>query len=362
MWRDSISSAVLGRALAAAILLWAAPAQAQEPRGASDYAEVIGSVQHHKVVGDETLLQVARERGLGYIELMAANRGIDPWLPGVGTDVVIPDMHVLPDAPRRGIVINLTEMRLYLFSPDGDVVGTWPIGIGQQGDMTPLGSTTVVRKQLDPTWVVPASIRAEKPELPASVPPGPDNPLGDRALYLGWPGILIHGTNKPWGVGRRVSHGCIRLYPEHVAELYRLAPVGTPVTVVDQAVVLGWRAGELYLQIHPSKKQADEIESDEPITPEPILDLHDKVVAAAGDRADLIDWRAVDRAAVERTGIPVVVVSRDAVPPEEVSGGEGGDAADRRDAVSPPDRSAGNGGATDSGSATGQPGILSPIH
>jgi L,D-transpeptidase ErfK/SrfK len=308
---------------------------------------------------------------------MAANRGVDPWLPGVGTDVVIPDMHVLPDAPRRGIVINLTEMRLYLFSPKGDVVGTWPIGIGQQGDMTPLGATSIVRKQLDPTWFVPKSIREEKPELPASVPPGPDNPLGDRALFLGWPGFLIHGTNKPYGVGRRVSHGCIRLYPEGIAELYRLTPVGTPVTVVDQAAVLGWRAGELYLQVHPTKAQADQIEAGEPLTLEPIGDLHDKVVAAAGDRADAIDWRAVDRAAVERTGIPVVVVSREAA--REVSGddmtgpvGGAGDTVDQRGpggaddtgAAGAPERPATGAppGTEGQGGGATQPGILSPIH
>ena len=359
MWRNSDTARVV-RALATAAALsvgLVCPALGAGGDPVSEYAEVIGAVQHHKIVGDETLLQVARERGLGYIELMAANPGVDPWLPGVGTDVVVPDMHVLPDAPRRGIVINLTEMRLYLFSPRGDVVGTWAIGIGQQGDMTPLGSSTVVRKQLDPTWFVPKSIREEKPELPASVPPGPDNPLGDRALYLAWPGILIHGTNKPWGVGRRVSHGCIRLYPEAIAELYRLAPVGTPVTVVDQAAVLGWREGALYLQVHPNKSQADQIEAGEPISPEPVPDLHDKVVAAAGDRADAIDWRAVDRAAVERNGIPVVVVSRDAVPSGEVSDDNGGAAADRRDAVTRSDRPAG-----DEGSTPAQPGILSPIH
>jgi L,D-transpeptidase ErfK/SrfK len=245
---------------------------------------------------------------------MAANPGVDPWLPGVGTEVVVPGMHVLPDTPRRGIVINITEMRLYLFSQRGDAVGTWPIGIGREGGMTPLGSTRVVRKQLNPTWVPTASIRSEKPELPASIPPGPDNPLGDRALYLGWPAYLIHGTDKPWGVGRRVSHGCIRLYPEDIVELYGQVPVGTPVTVVDQAVKLGWRDGVLYLQIHPSKTQADQIEAEGRFEPEPLPELRDKVLAAAGDRAEEIDWRAVDRAAVERSGVPIAVLGPGAMP------------------------------------------------
>jgi L,D-transpeptidase ErfK/SrfK len=300
-------------------LACAGPAPAGDGDNAGARSDVIGSVEHYRIVGDETLLQVARQYGLGFVEFMAANPGVDPWLPGIGTDVVVPDMHVLPDAPRRGIVINLTEMRLYLFSARGDVVGTWPIGIGQQGGMTPLGTTLVVRKELNPTWIPPASIREEKPELPAAVPPGPDNPLGDRALYLGWPRFLIHGTNKPWGVGRRVSHGCIRLYPEHIVELYRRVPVGTPVTVVDQPVKLGWRGGALYLQIHPSATQADQIEADGRFDPEPLPDLRDRVLAAAGDRATDVDWPAVDRAAAERSGIPVVVLGPGAEPSAEVS-------------------------------------------
>jgi L,D-transpeptidase ErfK/SrfK len=334
MWRDTRTATRL-RALAtgtALVVGFACPALAGDGDRASDYAEVMGSVRHHTIVGDETLLEVARESGLGYVELMAANPGIDPWLPGVGTEVVVPDMHVLPDAPRRGIVINLTEMRIFLFSARGDVLGTWPIGVGQQGGMTPLGTTTVIKKELNPTWFPPASVREEKPELPASVPPGPDNPLGDRALYLGWPRILIHGTNKPLGVGRRVSHGCIRLYPEHIVELYRQAPVGTPVTVVDQQIVLGWRDGMLYLQIHPSATQADQIEAEGRFNPEPLPALRDKVLAAAGDRADALDWRAVDRAAAHPSGVPVVILGGDAVPSREGSAGDGtNESADGRE-------------------------------
>ena len=325
MWKNVNAVANLSRVLAtgtALVLALACPALAADGDRPSDHAEVIGSIRHHTIVGEETLLQVARENGLGYIEFMAANPGIDPWVPGIGTDVVVPDMHVLPDAPRRGIVINLTDMRLFLFSPRGDVVGTWPIGIGQEGCMTPLGTTRVVKKELNPTWIPPASIREEKPDLPAAIPPGPDNPLGDRALYLGWPRFLIHGTNKPYGVGRRVSHGCIRLYPEHIVELYRQVPIGTPVTVVDQVVVLGWRDGALYLQVLPSKDQADQIEAEGRFDPEPLPDLRDKVLAAAGDRADAVDWRAVDRAAVERRGVPVLILGGGAVPSSEDSGGD----------------------------------------
>jgi L,D-transpeptidase ErfK/SrfK len=302
----------LAAAAAVILSLWAgAPAVGAPAPGRVD---VIGEVGRYRVVGDETLLQVAREKGLGYVEFMAANLGVDPWVPGVGTEVVVPDMHVLPDAPRRGIVINLTEMRLYLFSRKGEVIGTWPIGIGREGAKTPLGTTRIVRKQLNPSWYPTANIKREKPELPDVVPPGPDNPLGDRALYLGWPSYLIHGTNKPYGVGRRVSHGCIRLYPEDIVELYDRVSVGTPVTVVDQPIKLGWRDGTLYLQIHPSKTQADQIEAEGRFTPEPVDGLEEKVVAAAGDRVAEVDWTAVARAAAERTGVPVAIIS----PPPDV--------------------------------------------
>jgi L,D-transpeptidase ErfK/SrfK len=302
----ALTAGALLSACAGAALAADTPGRVGDPLGGR--VDVIGSVERHRIVGEETLLEVARRNDLGYVELIAANPGVDPWLPGVGTEVVVPGMHVLPDAPRRGIVINITEMRLYLFSARGDVVGTWPIGIGREGGMTPLGSTRVVRKQLNPSWIPTPSIRLEKPELPASIPPGPDNPLGDRALYLGWPAYLIHGTNQPWGVGRRVSHGCIRLYPEDIVALYGQAPVGTLVTVVDQAVKLGWRDGMLYLQIHPSKTQADQIEAEGRFEQETLPELRDKVLAAAADRAEEIDWRAVDRAAVERRGVPIAVL------------------------------------------------------
>lgn len=310
---------LLGSLAIVLMLAFSGPVPAGSADEADGRAQVIGAVDHYRVMGDETLLQVARQYDLGFVEFMAANPGVDPWVPGIGTQVVVPAMHVLPDAPRRGIIINLTEMRLYLFSAHGDIVGTWPIGIGQEADMTPLGTTQIVGKELNPTWIPPASIRREKPELPAVVPPGPDNPLGDRALALGWPRFLIHGTNKPYGVGRRVSHGCIRLYPEDIAQLYRLVPVGTPVTFVDQPVKLGWRDGGLYLQIHPSKTQADQIEAEGRFDPEPLPGLIDKVLAAAGKHTNAIDWRAVLHAVEERSGVPMIILGPGVVPSPEIA-------------------------------------------
>src|SRR5690606_29607209 len=154
-----------------------------------------------------------------------------------------------PDAPRDGIVVNLAELRFYYFRRKGEPrFLTRPIGIGREGFTTPLGQTTVVRKAKDPVWRPTAATRADRPDLPAAVPPGPDNPMGAYALYLGWPTYAMHGTNQPWGVGRRVSRGCIRLYPEDIEALYPLVPVGTRVTVVDQPLKVGWHMGELYLE------------------------------------------------------------------------------------------------------------------
>jgi L,D-transpeptidase ErfK/SrfK len=175
----------------------------------------------------------------------------------------------------------------------------------------PLGETRVVGKRVNPVWGPPASIRAERPELPAAVPPGPDNPLGTHALDLGWTAHVIHGTNKPLGVGRRVSHGCIRMYPEDIKELFAAVAVGTRVAAVDQPVKVGWRENVLYVEVHPTPDQTDEIEIDGRFTPAPDGDVMARVTAAADAWASRIDRQAVERAARERRGLPVVVARKD---------------------------------------------------
>jgi L,D-transpeptidase ErfK/SrfK len=253
------------------------------------------------------LLDVARDNDLGILELMAANRDVDPWVPGSGVPLVLPTAFILPDAPRRGIVINLAELRIFYFAGRGKPTQTWPIGIGREYFTTPLGTTRVVRKETDPSWVPTATTRSDDPGLPAVVPPGPDNPMGRFALYLGWPTYAIHGTNKPWGMGRRVSRGCIRLYREDIEVLYGLAGVGTPVTVVNEAAKLGWRDGELYLEVHPSKSQLDELEESGRFTPEDMPSLNDRVLANAGEGSSRLDWRLIAAAVRDRRGVPVRV-------------------------------------------------------
>jgi L,D-transpeptidase ErfK/SrfK len=271
--------------------------------------DVVGAMGFHFATRGETLLDIARANDLGILELMAANPGVDPWVPGDGVPVVLPSAFVLPDAPREGIVINLAELRIYYFRRKGEPkFQTRPIGIGREGFTTPLGQTTIVRKQKDPVWRPTASTRADRPELPEAVPPGPDNPMGAYALYLGWPTYAMHGTNQPWGVGRRVSRGCIRMYPEDVEAIYPQVPIGTRVTVVDQPVKLGWHMGELYLEAQPSLSQLDQLEEHERFLPAaPMPELQEMIIAAAGSEAHRINWPEVARIENERRGVPLQI-------------------------------------------------------
>ena len=219
---------------------------------------VIGAPQIVFARESDTLSDLARTYGLGYDELIAANPTVDPWLPGERTPILLPTQYILPDVPRDGVVLNIASKRLFYFPevPDGQrqVVKTYPIGIGRVGWETPLGTTTVVAKARDPHWYVPASVRREHLEmgdpLPAVVPPGPDNPLGSRVLKLEMPGYLIHGTNQPYGVGMRVSHGCVRLYPENIEFLYELVEIGETVRIINEPYLIGESGGVTFFEGH----------------------------------------------------------------------------------------------------------------
>jgi L,D-transpeptidase ErfK/SrfK len=288
--------------------LGAALPRAAAGQGAPVAADIVGAMDFHFTSRGETLLDIARAYDLGILELMAANPGVDPWVPGEGVPMVLPTAFILPDAKRDGIIINLAELRIYYFRRKGEPrFQTRPIGIGREGFTTPLGQTTIVRKQKDPTWRPTASTRADRPDLPEAVPPGPDNPMGAYALYLGWPTYAMHGTNQPWGVGRRVSRGCIRLYPEDIEALFPQVPVGTRVTVVDQVVKFGWGGNDLYIEAHPSLAQLDQLEEYERFQPEPVPGLEQAVIAAAGSESYRIDWAEVARAQHERRGFPVLI-------------------------------------------------------
>lgn len=238
---------------------------------------VVGEPQVVAIEGDNTLSDLARAYGLGYDEIVAANPGVDPWLPGVGTRVLLPTQYVLP-AVREGVVLNIASKRLFYFPPvtggELPVVYTFPVGIGRVGWETPVGTTVVTAKAKDPSWYVPWSVQQEHAEmgdpLPAVVPPGPDNPLGAHVLKLDMPGYLIHGTNQPYGVGMRVSHGCVRLYPENIEFLFPEVPVGTTVTILNEPFLLGERDGQLFFEAHapleddavdPARRLADVLDT-----------------------------------------------------------------------------------------------------
>jgi L,D-transpeptidase ErfK/SrfK len=221
--------------------------------------DVVGEIQVIRANYEDTFVDIASAYGLGFDELVAANPDIDPWLPGEGTRVVLPTRFVLPVAARDGLVLNIAAKRLYYFRPlegeDAVLVETFPIGIGRAGWETPTGRTTVTSKARDPVWFVPASVRKEHAAagdpLPRQVPPGPDNPLGRFVLGLGLPGYLIHGTNKPAGVGMRVSHGCVRLFPADIEYLYELVAIGADVRIVNQPFLIGWQDNDLVFEAHP---------------------------------------------------------------------------------------------------------------
>lgn len=278
----------------------------EAPRPPVLNGDILGEISEYYTWTPDTLLDIARGEELGLINLMSANPGVDPWLPGKGTHLILPTAHILPDAPRRGVVINVAELRLYLFKSDGEV-WSFPIGVGREGFSTPLGQSKVVRKKEAPTWYPTAAKRAEDPEVPAVVPPGPDNPMGEFALYLGWPTYAVHGTNQPWAVGRRVTRGCIRLYPEDIAWVFEQVPVGTPVSVVDQPIKLGRRAGEIYVEVHPSLKQVDQIEEIGRAEPDSLPDNSAKIRAFAGSDSGRLDWAAINQALAERKGYPIQI-------------------------------------------------------
>jgi L,D-transpeptidase ErfK/SrfK len=260
---------------------------------------------------DDTLLDIARAYNLGQNEIVLTNPSVDRWLPGEGTKVSIPGTRLLPQTPHTGLVLNLAEFRLYYYPKAqknvARTVTTHPISIGRVDWDTPLGDTRIIAKNKDPVWRPPQSIKdehaAEGDILPDIFPAGPDNPLGQYALRLGVPGYLIHGTNKPYGVGMRVSHGCIRMYPEDIEKLFSKVWVGMPVHIVNQAIKVGWSEDRLYIEVHPSLMEKDNYQDRLDIA----LNLIEK---ANGDRMPVVNGKALKHALNVSNGIPVSISER----------------------------------------------------
>lgn len=293
-----LSSALLAAALSA---------------GAADYPlafegqQIIGSIYTIEARYEDTLVDLADAHGFGFNEMQAANPGVDAWLPGEGTRIRLPGQHILPDAPRTGIVINLPEYRMYFYPEGGERVSTWPVGIGREGWSSPIGQTRVARKEANPSWYPPQSIRDEHAAqgeiLPAVVPPGPDNPMGPFKMNLAMSGYVIHGTNKSFGIGMRVSHGCFRMNNADVTELFPQVPVGTVVTIVNQPYKLGVMDSLLYLEVHtPLDEHGFPSVVDKQTAIQQLLRERGEMVSAFR-----LDWKKIRDAVFAEEGIPMVI-------------------------------------------------------
>jgi len=271
--------------------------------------DLIGELDIASSLRADTLSDLARAYDQGYLEMRWANPGVDPWLPGDETEIIVPSLYILPDAPQRGIVVNVPEMRLYFYPKSRRKkelrVSTHPISIGRQQWTTPHGKTKIVQKVKDPNWYPPESIReehaAEGDPLPKVVPAGPDNPLGAYKMKLGLPGYLIHGTNRPYGIGMRVTHGCVRMYPKDVEQIFQSVAVGTPVYIVNQPYKVGVARDRVYLEVHPHLAEDDDKFRDQ------FSHVVELIVARTEGRNAQLNWQQLRDAISAKSGIPVEV-------------------------------------------------------
>jgi L,D-transpeptidase ErfK/SrfK len=285
--------------------------------------DVIGSLTTISARREDTLVDIARRHGLGYEDVVRANPDVNIWVPGEGTQIILPTRYVLPSGPRTGLILNLAEYRLYYYPParDGEpaYVMTYPVSIGRMDWETPLGLTKIISKVVNPAWYPPKSVREEHAAagdpLPAIVPPGPQNPLGSRALRLNMPGYLIHGTNKPAGVGMRVSHGCVRMFPEDIEFLFDRIATNTAVRIINEPLKFGWNGDELVMESHPILQMAA-VDVAEDLAPEDIPAVKDRLtvvtelfIAATGERSGELDWYLAEEVVGRSDGIPVAVGS-----------------------------------------------------
>jgi L,D-transpeptidase ErfK/SrfK len=302
MLRAEKSSLLMVSLVLGALSLSAPPARASS---IVDGDLLLGEVKGYTVQKRETLFDIARKFGMGIVELQAANPGVDPWKPKAGSKVTVTTKHVIPSITRDGIVINLSSSRLFYFKGPGEVL-TFPIASGKEGWETPVAATTITQKRKNPTWTPTPRIREENPELPDVIPAGPDNPLGQYALALGLNAIMIHGTNSPASIGRRASHGCIRMYPEDIKKLFHEVEKGTPVLITKTPYVIGWQGDTLYLQVTPKVRSGKKLKK----PPAPDEMLRQAVAREAGQDATIY-WNVVDGAMARADGIPTVIGTRE---------------------------------------------------
>lgn len=269
-------------------------------------AQIVGALATVESKRDDTLSDLARHFGLGFTDITIANPRLEPWALEENQQVLLPLQFILPEASRNGVVLNLANMRMFYYPKDQQKVLTFPVGIGRDGWNTPLGTTKIVAKKANPSWTVPESIHREHQllgdPLPKVIPSGPDNPLGYYAMPLGFTGYLIHGTNKPYGIGMQVSHGCVQLYPEDVELLFEQVSVGTPVRIVHQPYLAAWDRDMLYLEAHrPLEKWGKQ---DKKLQ----KDVRAKLGELAAEKNAVVDWSRVDEILNRADGIPTPVL------------------------------------------------------
>lgn len=304
--------------LAVAALAGSAPAQGATYDLPSDGSTVIGRTQLVVASAENTLLDLARHFDLGYEEMLLANPGVSVWLPAASVPLVVPGQLILPQAPWVGIVVNIPQHRLYYFPAavrgQPRQVLTYPLGVAREGWSTPRGLTQVIAKYRDPAWLVPLRTRNERAldneaEMPEYFPPGPDNPMGMHAIATGFKGIFIHGTNRPWGVGMRSSHGCLHLYPEDASELFALVQAGTPVRIVDQPFLVGNDHGRWVMASYPLVPEYHSAQS--PFTR--AFETVGVVISAQGAPLHSeIAWDRVQRAVDEAQAVPLAIEAEQA--------------------------------------------------
>jgi len=321
----------------------------------TDGSSVVGSDSHIKTAYKDTLLDIARHNSLGYYEIIRANPSVDMWLPGDGTDIMLPGRRILPPGPHEGVVVNIPEHRLYYYPKpkkhEKPVVITYPVSIGKMDWKTPLGATRVTQKEKHPFWYPPESVRKEHlangdPLPPGPQKPGPDNPLGDYAMRLaaGNGTYLIHGTNNPMAVGMAITHGCIRMYPEDVAALFPLIPVGTKVWLINEPVKVAFVDGELLMEAHPA------VDDEGQNTADPNMELlSQKLDQALGSTTAAIHWDFAKQALQAANGIPTVVGIQADMSPEQA---EAAEAADSSAPAPHPDATGAPADATSAGATT----------
>ena len=300
--------------------------------------DVVGAISTITARHEDTLVDIARRHGLGYEDIVRANPDVNGWVPAEGTEVVLPTQFVLPPGERKGVVLNLAEYRLYYFTEPRDgvpsYVVSYQISLGLMDWETPIGLTTVISKVTNPTWYPPQSVRdehaADGDPLPRIVPPGPKNPLGKHAMRLGLPGYLIHSTNRPAGVGMRVTHGCVRMFPEDIEYLFGHIDIDTRVRIINVPIKMGWSGNELVMEAHPvletNTPTVDDpaeapvavavedavvedvaLEVEDIITRDPLTFVTEQFITATGERAGQLDWHLAEEIVGRADGIPVPV-------------------------------------------------------